>query len=283
MLFAQIAGDDRSDTDTIGNVPIAAVGGPPRATDSSGGGIAGQQAAQIQTALYTTKDQVTFKATILGDPDYLTQSVGMDTLNTNFYKKFSIYGYDGFTINPNGGEVFIEISFKEPVDYNATIDPKTRVISYNQENGLLGLNESVSFYSPKLFSEEAADSKALVYMLTTSVSNFSRGKFTQELNGILIDPGAFFKRKKQSGGQKSGENPREESQTATQNNINQRAGNLVAAPSAANQPPYDDTTEHTPSINSQTNNDDNDTRNENARLLARVPAPDSTREEPPPI
>jgi hypothetical protein len=282
LLFAQISGDNKTISDGNGNAPIAAVGGPPQATDSSGGGIAGGQSAQIQNFLYSPKDQAQFKATILGDPDYLTQSVGMNTLNTNFYKKFSVYGYDGFTINPNGGEVFIEITFKEPVDYNASIDPNTRVVSYNDENGLLGINQSVSFYSPKLFSNQAAESKSLVYMLVTVTSSFSRGRFTQELSGVLIDPGAFFQRRKQSGGQQNGQNPREESQVATQNNQNQRAGDLVVAPQVGSQPPYDESTEHTPSIVNQTNNDDNDNRNENARLLARVPAPDSTREEPPP-
>jgi hypothetical protein len=119
-------------------------------------------------------------------------------------------------------------------------------------------------------------------MLVTVTSSFSRGRFTQELSGVLIDPGAFFQRRKQSGGQQNGQNPREESQVATQNNQNQRAGDLVVAPQVGSQPPYDESTEHTPSIVNQTNNDDNDNRNENARLLARVPAPDSTREEPPP-
>jgi hypothetical protein len=283
LLFAQISGDNKTVSDGNGNAPIAAVGGPPQAIDSSGGGIAGTQASQVQNFLYSPKDQAQFKATILGDPDYLTQSVGMNTLNTNFYKAFSIYGYDGFTINPNGGEVFIEITFKEPVDYNATIDPNTRVINYKEENGLLGINQSVSFYSPKLFSEEAAENKSLIYMLTTVTSSFSRGRFTQELAGVLIDPGAFFNRRKQSGGQKSGENPRETATVAQQNNQNNRAGDLTVAPQGGSQPPYDDSTEHTPAIINQTNNDDNDNRNENARLLARIPPPDSTREEPPPI
>lgn len=283
LLFAQISGDNKTTTENNGSAPIAAVGGPPQATDSSGGGIAGTQAAQVQNFLNSPKDQAQFKATILGDPDYLTQSVGMNTLNTNFYKKFSIYGYDGFTINPNGGEVFIEISFKEPVDYNATIDPNTRIVSYGEENGLLGINQSVSFYSPKLFSDEAAESKSLIYMLTTVTSSFSKGKFTQELNGVLIDPGGLFKRRKQSGGQKSGENPREQAVVAPQNNLSNKAGGLTVAPTVSNQPPYDDSTEHTPSIVVQSSNDDNDINRENARLLARVPQPDSTREEPPPI
>jgi len=277
LLLAQTTGQDKTNSNNLGSAPISALGGPDAPIDSSGGGITGSQTAQIATALTSPKDQVEFKATILGDPDYLTQSVGTDTLNENFYKKFSVYSYDGYTINPNGGQVFVEISFKEAVDYNAILNPRNSSVQYSEENGLMGLNASIGFYNSKQFSDEAVDSDSLVYMLRHVTSNFSRGKFTQDLNGVLIDPGAFFK--SNSKATPNNTNPRETSQANAVNN-NNKTGDLKPAPTPTWQPPYDFAVQSTPNLNNQAFNDDAVIQNENSRLLARVPPPDSTREPP---
>lgn len=278
LLFAQTTGEDKTNSNNVGSAPISALGGPAAPIDSSGGGTTGGQTAQIATSLSSPKDQVEFKATILGDPDYLTQSLGTDTLNANFYKKFSAYSYDGYTINPNGGQVFVEISFKEAVDYNATLDPRTNAVAYPQENGLMGLNASIGFYNSKQFSDEAVDSGSIVYMLRHVTSRFERGRFTQDLNGVLIDPGAFFKGNKKATA--SSTNPRETSQANPINTNNNNTGNLKVAPQATWQPPYDFAEQPAPYLNSQTPDDDASINNENARLLARIPPPDSTREPP---
>lgn len=278
LLLAQTTGTNSTSTDGVGSVPISNLGGPSAPIDSAGGGVTGSQTAQIATSLTSPKDNVEFKATILGDPDYLSQSVGTDTLNENFYKKFSAYSYDGYTINPNGGQVFIEISFKEAVDYNANFDSKTNAVQYTQENGLLGLNASIGFYNSKQFSDEAVDSGAMVYMLRHVTSHFSRGRFTQDLNGVLIDPGAFFKSNKKAS--PSSTNPRETSQANPANTNNEKTGDLRESPQPSWQPPYDFADESPPAIASQSADDDAQIQRENARLLARVPPPDSTREPP---
>jgi hypothetical protein len=83
------------------------------------------------------------------------------------YRQF--YGR-GFTINPNGGQVFIEIDFKEAIDYN-------------NDDGLLSINESILFWKyPKEISSAV---KGVSYMVTTVDSIFSKGKFTQELQCII--------------------------------------------------------------------------------------------------
>jgi hypothetical protein len=278
LLFAQTSGPNKTNSDNVGSAPISALGGPAAPIDSSGGGVTGSQAAQIATSLSSPKDQIMFKATILGDPDYLTQSVGTDTLNQNFYKKFSAYSYDGFTINPNGGQVFIEINFKEAVDYNASMDPRTSSVQYTQENGLMGINSSIGFYNSKMYSDQAVQNGSMVYLLTNVVNSFSKGKFTQELNGVLVDPGAFFKFNAKT--TPNSTNPRETSQANPVNTDNNRSGDLREAPQASWQPPYDFADQPPPNIASQTPDDDAQIQQENARLLARVPQPDSTREPP---
>lgn len=117
------------------------------------------------TSLYDPGAYATAKVTILGDPDYLMQE-SPGSVNS-VYRQF--YGR-GFTINPNGGQVFIEIDFKEGEDYN-------------NEDGLLSINDSILFWKyPKEISSAV---KGVSYMVTTVDSNFSKGKFTQDLQCII--------------------------------------------------------------------------------------------------
>lgn len=103
------------------------------------------------------------KLQILGDPDYLMQD-SVSGLN-QVYSQF--YGSDGFTISPNGGQVFIEIDFKEPIDYK-------------NSTGTMSINRSITFgaYPPDI---EAALS-GVSYQILTCTSNFKQGKFTQDLD-----------------------------------------------------------------------------------------------------
>jgi hypothetical protein len=120
----------------------------------------------FMTSLYDPGAYATAKIQILGDPDFLMQP-SPSSINA-FYNKF--YGTDGYTINPNGGQVFIEINFKEPIDY------------FNKD-GLLGINESILFwkYPPDVTAEIAKRGGGVSYRVTTCTSTFSKGKFEQEL------------------------------------------------------------------------------------------------------
>jgi hypothetical protein len=115
----------------------------------------------VLTSLFSPADYAQAKITILGDPDYLmTESAS--SVNAA-YRQF--YG-NGFTINPNGGQVFIEIDFKEAIDYNGT-------------TGLLDINESILFWNyPKQVRDMV---KGVSYMVREVQHTFSKGKFTQEL------------------------------------------------------------------------------------------------------
>jgi hypothetical protein len=106
------------------------------------------------------------KLSIIGDPDYLMQTSSSSI--SQLYKKFN--GSDGFTINPNGGQVYIEIDFREPKDYN-------------NNTGLMNINENIIFWK---YPDSIKDKiEGIAYMLYDVVSRFNKGKFEQDLTGTI--------------------------------------------------------------------------------------------------
>ena len=106
------------------------------------------------------------KLSIIGDPDYLMQTSTSSI--SQVYSKFN--GLDGFTINPNGGQVYIEINFKEPKDYDIN-------------TGLMNINKSIIFWK---YPDDIKDKiKGIAYMLYEVVSRFSKGKFEQDMTGTI--------------------------------------------------------------------------------------------------
>jgi hypothetical protein len=120
---------------------------------------------EFLTSLFDPGSWGRARVTILGDPDFLmTESAARATNESFVYDQF--YGTDGYTINPNGGQVFIEIDFKEAVDYN-------------NKTGIMSLNDRILMqqYPPAIASQV----KGVSYMLNKVNSTFSKGKFIQEL------------------------------------------------------------------------------------------------------
>jgi hypothetical protein len=82
------------------------------------------------------------------------------------------------SINPNGGQIFIEINFFEGTDYDIN-------------SGLLKINKNIEFYLPNtqpenvLSDEDDGRVTGLVYMVLSVVSSFSKGRFTQDLDLVL--------------------------------------------------------------------------------------------------
>ena len=138
------------------------------------------------TTLYDPGAYASAKITILGDPDFLVQDSAAG--ESQIYSRF--YGTNGFTINPNGGQTFIEIDFKEAVDYTSN-------------TGTLNINESIYFYKyPENISKQI---KGVSYMVITVTSTFAGGKFTQLLEcniNAFADPG-----KSQSGTEREEQTP----------------------------------------------------------------------------
>ena len=158
------------------DIPVTV--GQPQEQPSQGRINVGMEAQNMyMTSLFSPRDFGSAKITILGDPDFIMQSAP-SSINS-LYNQF--YGTDGFTINPNGGQVFIEINFIEPIDYE-------------NSTGTMSLNNSIFFYKYPDYVQKDIDSRGggISYMVTRVVSTFQRGKFTQELDCSLNtfqDPG----------------------------------------------------------------------------------------------
>ena len=114
------------------------------------------------TSLYDPNAFAKAEIDILGDPDYLFEEPSFSE-NTIYS---AIYGANNFNINPTGGYVFIEIDFKEAVDYTST-------------TGTLNINDSIQFlkYPPSISKKI----KGVSYLLWQVDSKFSGGAFTQKL------------------------------------------------------------------------------------------------------
>jgi hypothetical protein len=118
------------------------------------------------TSLYDPNSFALATIDILGDPDYLFEE---PSFSENIIYS-AIYGKDNFNINPTGGQVFIEIDFKEAVDYTS-------------QTGTLSINDSILFWEyPENISKKI---KGVSYMLLQVDSKFSGGAFTQKLDCMI--------------------------------------------------------------------------------------------------
>lgn len=125
---------------------------------------AGEAVASVRSSLYSLGDLANAKMTIIGDPDYLVTSLGV---STNLYNTF--YGKD-FTVDPNSGQVFVEINFYEGVDYDSN-------------KGTMLINDKIKFNVYPADLDKLI--KGVVYNVIQVDSMFSKGKFTQDLVMLL--------------------------------------------------------------------------------------------------
>lgn len=120
----------------------------------------------ILTILYDPGAAISSKLTIMGDPDFL-MTPNPSSLN-QVYDQF--YGSDGFSINPNGGQVFITVDFKEAIDYDVA-------------KGFLSVNQNVLFlkYPPEI----AKAYPGIIFQVIELNNTFDNGKFTQVISVAL--------------------------------------------------------------------------------------------------
>jgi len=158
------------------DIPVTA--GQPQGQPDQGRLNVGMETQNMyMTSLFSPHDYGEAKLTILGDPDLLMQS-SVTSINS-LYNQY--YGTDGFTINPHGGQVFIEINFKEPLDYD-------------NKSGTMSLNDSIFFHDYPAYVKKDIDSRGggISYMLKSVTSTFRGGMFTQDLScslNVFPDPG----------------------------------------------------------------------------------------------
>jgi hypothetical protein len=140
-------------------------------------------------SLFDIKAWAASKLTILGDPDFLMGGVtnNLDTLGDKFY------GSDGYTINPSGRQVFIEVNFNNPQDYD-------------NDSGLLSMNDSIYFFDyPKIIKEDL-DSRGggIILQVVKAISSFNKGKFEQQLDCI---PAIFYEKTEEAKADKDAQRP----------------------------------------------------------------------------
>lgn len=116
----------------------------------------------VLSILYDPQAFIEGKLTIMGDPDYL-MTPNPSSLN-QVYNQF--YGSDNYTINPNGGQVFITLDFKEAIDYDVN-------------RGFLSVNDNVLFFKYPPAIQKLV--KGVILQLIQVTSSFDGGKFTQVL------------------------------------------------------------------------------------------------------
>jgi hypothetical protein len=137
--------------------------------NSQGGeGKVNEISANAADYLYSVGDQGNIKLKIVGDPAWLQQgeiSTAADPKNFTF----NPYNSDG-TINFDASQVCFSVNWNRPVDY----DMNTGVMPVGSKNKGQAGNQTDN-------TQESA-----TYRATVVRSQFSRGKFEQELEGILF-------------------------------------------------------------------------------------------------
>ena len=151
-------------------VPIATQNGTNSSVDQSKLNRGSEIASNVKSNVNSIADLAIANITIMGDPDYMSQGISApENFVSEFYKR--LYGTDEYSINPYGGQIFIEIIFRMAEDY--------------QDNGLLDVNNSISIYERNDKAREAGI-KGIVYRLNKITSTFSKGRFTQLLNSTIV-------------------------------------------------------------------------------------------------
>jgi hypothetical protein len=146
------------------------------------------------TSLIDPGAYASVQISILGDPDFLSNDMpsGNPDLETNSQP---FYGPDGFSIDPRKGQVFIEVDFKEAIDYD-------------HEKGYMRVNDKILFwdYPPEIQKKV----KGISYLVNNIRSSFRGGKFTQDLTcSIATFPDSLV------GSEQSRENQQQETSVIT--------------------------------------------------------------------
>jgi hypothetical protein len=181
--------ENQNDSDT-GNTKTA----PNKQSDGSKAGTGGTSSSEainnFRTSLYDPQSFATAKIQILGDPDFImhdTASVDTSTTGSTSYNKF--YDSNGTTVNPTGGQVFIEVNFNEAVDYSRTGTIEQDAIEdglppVEGEPGTLLINDSIEFWR---FNdpEQAAEVKGIPYQVISVTNSLVNGSFTATISAVI--------------------------------------------------------------------------------------------------
>lgn len=165
--FNVALGADGSPNETGGNADIPIAFKRQNASRLNKMNVGAEAQNQIVTQLMDPGSYAMAKIEILGDPDWLIQPAAVNVQDST---ATSYYGVDGFSVNPNKGQVFIEINFLEAVDYD-------------NNKGVMKINDKITFweYPPEIKKQVEGVSYQIIHV----TNYFKGGKFTQLLTGTI--------------------------------------------------------------------------------------------------
>jgi hypothetical protein len=137
-------------------------------SDQGQDGKINEPAANAATSLYSPADLSRVKISIVGDPAWIAQGEVWRNIRSFTYSPFHPDG----TINYEIQEPLFEIGWNKPVDYSLT----TGLMEPNQRTN--GANE--------IDSLAPGPTQSYIYRAVSVTSSFRQGKFTQDLEGVLV-------------------------------------------------------------------------------------------------
>jgi hypothetical protein len=155
------------------------------------GGLETAAAGSIKNVLYDPGSYTNATIRILGDPDFLMQELGtgVETLGKAYDRYYDTESKNQFTIRPTGGQVFIEIDFKEPIDYstNEQRDVFEDGTGITGVGGTLSINDSILFWDYPPGARDVI--KGISYEVIKVENFFRNGQFTQRIEAVINDFG----------------------------------------------------------------------------------------------
>lgn len=171
-----------AETSTPAAAPATAPNTPSNADSEGAKGTLSMDAVNsVRTTLYDPDSYAKTKINLLGDPDFLTQD--LPSLSGSINEAYSRFYNNNkpFTINPSSGQVFIEVDFKEAIDYSTSAVENVNGSGKGAtgQGGTLSINDSILFYS---YPDDVKDKiKGVVYLVHRVANTFKNGAFTQQL------------------------------------------------------------------------------------------------------
>lgn len=169
--------DNTAGEELASTVPIAA-SSTPNSNDVVGKANGGSKVNEVvRDSVYNVADQYRAQMRIMGDPDFLMETVGgsLDFSRANSSKLFSQFYNKRGSINPYAGQIFCEVVFKISEDYSDT------------DTGLQQINDQLTFYG-NATTQKILGNKGVIYQLIRAESTLRRGQFHQVLTLLIVPP-----------------------------------------------------------------------------------------------
>ena len=148
--------------------------------DQGADGKVNEPAANAATELYSPTDLSRARMTIVGDPAWIAQGEVWSGIGGREHFDYNPFLPDG-SINGEAMEPLFEIAFNKPVDYDLTTGLQSPYQKQDRANQLVSVsNTNESQVDP------SKPTQSYIYRAIKVSSVFSRGKFTQDLEGVLV-------------------------------------------------------------------------------------------------